>query len=112
MRSITLQAGSIAGLLGTTFAAQVQDRSATRIPAVEVVATKVPKAPHDVPASIEVISGQDLRARGASTLRDALALAAGVSIAPGGDAGPASAVPEIWGLREFDAFLLVVDGTP
>src|SRR4029450_7575914 len=41
-----------------------------------------------------------------------LALVAGVSIAPGGDAGPAAAVPEIWGLREFDPFLLVVDGVP
>jgi iron complex outermembrane receptor protein len=92
--------------------ASAQDRKPTQIPAVEVVATKVPEAPHDVPASVEVISGQDLRARGATTLRDALALATGVNIAPGGDAGPASAVPEMWGLREFDAFLLVVDGTP
>ena len=33
-------------------------------------------------------------------------------IAPGGDGGPASSVPEFWGLREFDAFLLVVDGVP
>lgn len=79
---------------------------------VEVVATRTPEAPHDVPASIEVISGADLRARGATTLKDAMALAAGVSIAPGGDNGPASAVPEFWGLREFDAFLLVVDGIP
>src|ERR1019366_10171982 len=61
---------------------------------------------------IEVISGADLRARGVSSLKDALSLAAGVSIAPGGDNGPASAVPEFWGLREFDAFLLVVDGIP
>ena len=82
------------------------------IPPVEVVATRIPKAPHDVPASIEVISGDDLRARNATTLREVLALAAGISIAPGGDAGPASAVPEIWGLREFDAFLLVVDDIP
>ena len=82
------------------------------IPPVEVVATRIPEAPHDVPASIEVITGSDLRARNATTLREALALAAGISIAPGGDAGPASAVPEIWGLREFDAFLLVVDGIP
>src|SRR5438270_3127323 len=36
----------------------------------------------------------------------------GVEIAPGGDAGPASSVPDFWGLKEFDAFLLVVDGTP
>jgi iron complex outermembrane receptor protein len=65
-----------------------------------------------VPASIEVITGDDLRARGVASLRDALSLAAGVAIAPGGDGGPAGAVPEFWGLREFDAFLLVVDGVP
>ncbi|MDB4892317.1 MAG: TonB-dependent receptor [Gemmatimonadetes bacterium] len=82
------------------------------IPSVEVVATRIPEAPHDVPMSIEVISGADLRARNAITLREALSLATGIAIAPGGDAGPASAVPEIWGLREFDAFLLVVDGIP
>ena len=82
------------------------------IPPIEVVATRIPTAPHEVPASIEVISGEDLRARGASTLRDALSLAAGVAIAPGSDAGPASGVPEFWGLREFDAFLLVVDDVP
>ena len=79
---------------------------------VEVIATRVPKSPDDVPAAIEVFPGSDLRARGAVTLKDALALAAGVSIAPGGDGGPASSVPEFWGLKEFDAFLLVVDDVP
>ena len=79
---------------------------------VEVVATRTPEAPHSVPASIEVISGRDLRARGVATLKDALALATGLAVAPGGDAGPGSAVVEFWGLREFDAFLLVVDGIP
>lgn len=83
-----------------------------KLPPIEVVATRLPEAPHAVAASIEVISGDDLRARGVSSLREALSLAAGVAIAPGGDAGPASAVPEFWGLREFDAFLLVVDGIP
>lgn len=39
-------------------------------------------------------------------------LAVGIDIAPGGDGGPATAIPEIWGLKEFDAFLLVVDGVP
>jgi outer membrane receptor protein involved in Fe transport len=84
----------------------------TVIPPIEVVATRQAEAPHDVPASIEVISGDDLRARGVTSLRDVLSLAAGVAIAPGGDGGPASSVPEFWGLREFDAFLLVVDGVP
>ena len=79
---------------------------------VEVIATRVPEAPHDVAAPIEVLTGDDLRNIGATKLRDALALAAGVEVAPGGDAGPAGAVPEFWGLREFDAFLLVVDDMP
>ncbi|MEO8623610.1 MAG: TonB-dependent receptor [bacterium] len=103
------------GLLATAlYSTQLsaQQPAPVGIPAVEVVATRLPEAPHDVPASIEVISGQILRARGVTSLRDALALSAGVAIAPGGDAGPASAVPEIWGLREFDAFLLVVDDIP
>jgi iron complex outermembrane recepter protein len=65
-----------------------------------------------VPAFISVISGRELRERGAHDLRTALALTGGVDIAPGGDGGPASAVPALWGLREFDAYLLVVDGIP
>jgi iron complex outermembrane receptor protein len=92
--------------------AQVAPPNPQPIAPVEVVATRIPEAPHDVPASIEVISGASLRDRGVTSLRDALSLAAGVAIAPGGDAGPASAIPEMWGLREFDAFLLVVDGIP
>ena len=79
---------------------------------VEVVATRVPEAPDDVPVAIEVISGDELRDRGITDLRAALALATGVDVAPGGDGGPASFVPEFWGLKEFDAFLLVVDDVP
>src|SRR6266542_3212873 len=79
---------------------------------VEVITTRYPEEPHNVPGSVEVIGGDELRARGATTLKDALALSTGVAIAPGGDAGPAGAVPEFWGLREMDAFLLVVDGVP
>jgi iron complex outermembrane receptor protein len=79
---------------------------------VEVVATRVPEATHDVPVSIEVFDGEMLRAMGASNLHEALSLAAGVEVAPGSDGGPAGGVPEFWGLREFDAFLLVVDDIP
>jgi iron complex outermembrane recepter protein len=79
---------------------------------IEVTATRLPEDVESVPAAMTIISGQDLRATGASDLASALALVAGVSIAPGGDGGPAAAVPELWGLREFDAFLLVVDGVP
>ncbi len=80
--------------------------------AVEVVATRIPETPHEVPAAIEVVMGHTLRAMNARTLPQALALAAGVDVTQGGDAGPAGSVPEFRGLREFDAFLLVVDGIP
>src|SRR5437773_9937240 len=103
---------SLLVVVGAQTSAQEQPKPPQRIPTVEVVGTRIPERPHDVAASIEVWSGDELRARGATSLKDALALAAGVAIAPGGDAGPASAVPEFWGLREFDAFLLVVDGIP
>jgi iron complex outermembrane receptor protein len=82
------------------------------LPTVEVTTSKLPEPVDQTPAMITVISGDELRARGANDLRTALSLVAGVDIAPGGEAGPASSVPGLWGLREFDAFLLVVDGIP
>ena len=88
------------------------EAAATIAETIQVVATRTPEAVEPVPAAITVVSGDELRARGADDLPSALALVAGLSIAPGGDGGPASSVPEIWGLREFDAFLLMVDGVP
>jgi len=79
---------------------------------VQVTASRIPETIDSVPESIQVITAQELRDRGATDLKSALAMAAGVDIAPGGDGGPAASVPEFWGLREFDAFLLVVDGVP
>jgi iron complex outermembrane receptor protein len=79
---------------------------------VVVTATRVPEAADQVPAAISVVSGEELRARGASDLAAALSLVPGVEAPAGGDAGPSGAVPSFWGLHEFDAFLLVVDGVP
>lgn len=79
---------------------------------VEVTATRLPEDPAEVPSAIESFTGDELAMRGARDLPNALALAIGLEIAPGGDAGPASSVPDFWGLKEFDAFLLVVDGVP
>lgn len=96
--------------------AQTSATDADTTPAVEetiqVTATRVPEDVEAVPVSITVISGDELRARGATDLASALSNVAGVAVAPGGDGGPAGSVPEFWGLREFDAFLLVVDGVP
>ena len=107
--------GGLLALLTMVSSAGAQDSSAKSPPVlkpVQVIATRRPEAPHDVPASIEVITGANLRARGARSLQEALQLAAGLSIAPGGDGGPASAVPEFWGLREFDAFLSWLTTSP
>jgi len=84
----------------------------TTLEPVEVTTSKIPVALSDVAANVAVVTGDELRARGATDLRTALSLVSGVDIAPGGDGGPASSVPALWGLREFDAFLLVVDGIP
>lgn len=102
---ITLLGCAATGLLG-------QAPAPTPSAVVEVTATRFPEDPAKVPASLTVITARELADRGATDLRSALALAAGVFIAPGGDGGPASSVPEFWGLKEFDAFLLVVDGVP
>jgi len=94
------------------FAQEETAPASTLTETIQVTATRTPEDVETVPASVTVISGEELTARGATNLAEALALAAGVSIAPGGDEGPAGSVPELWGLREFDAFLLVVDGVP
>ena len=79
---------------------------------IQITATRLPEDILDVPASVTVVRGKDLEAMGVISLYGALALVGGVSIGPGGDGGPASSVPELMGLREFDAFLLVVDNVP
>ena len=79
---------------------------------IVVYGKKHPESLRRSAESVTVILGEELRLRGASTLAAALASVAGMQLAPGGDGGPASSVPALLGLREFDAFLLVVDGVP
>lgn len=86
--------------------------AATELPLVQVTATREASELETLPASLTIISGDELRARGANDLRTALSLVAGVEGTPTGDGGPAGSVPALWGLREVDAFLLVIDGVP
>ena len=83
-----------------------------RVDGIQVTATRVPSPIDLIPADISIVSGEDLRARGVRDLAGAMNLVAGVEAPAGGDSGPASAVTSFWGLHEFDAFLLVVDGVP
>jgi iron complex outermembrane receptor protein len=98
-----------AGLLTGFAAAGTADGS---LDAVVVTATRTPEPLEQIPADISLVSGGELRARGAWDMSKALSLVPGIEAPAGGDAGPSSAVPAFWGLHEFDAFLLVVDGVP
>jgi outer membrane receptor protein involved in Fe transport len=94
---------------GMLLALQVR---ADGIDQITVTATRIPEPMDQVPADVSVVTGAELTARGATNMATALSLVPGVEAPPGGDAGPSSAVPSFWGLHEFDAFLLVVDGVP
>jgi iron complex outermembrane receptor protein len=109
-----LRPGAAVGLLLAAGTATVPaaETVPNTVEVIQVTATRLPVAVNLIPASISVVTGDELASRGASDLRSALSLMAGVDIAPGGDGGPAASVPGLWGLREFDAFLLVVDGVP
>ncbi len=94
------------------YATQLAAAETSKLDVVEVTSSKFETPLDATSATITVINGDELRARGATDLREALSLVAGVEATPGGDGGPASSVPAFWGLREFDAFLLLVDGVP
>ena len=106
----------VVAALGILVARAADSETPVAVPSAEeqiqVTATRIPEDPENLPTVVTVLDGQMLRERGMTDLRSALGVVAGVDIAPGGDGGPAAAVPEMWGLREFDAFLLVVDGVP
>ena len=111
MRTLTAALLAGAAWIGATGAA-LADEAADALSPVVVTATRIPVEEQKVPAMITRVTGQDLANRGAGDLRTTLALVSGAEAPAGGDAGPASAVPSFWGLHEFDAFLLVVDGVP
>jgi outer membrane receptor protein involved in Fe transport len=84
----------------------------SRIDVVQITATRFGEPVQEVPISMSVVSHDELVARGANDLRTALALLGGAAVAPGGDAGPAGAVPALLGQREADDFLLLIDDVP
>ena len=98
-------------LLALVFAANAH-AAAGALDSVVVTATRIPEPADQIPVDISSVSGDELRARDVTDMATALSLVPGVEAPAGGDVGPSSAVPSFWGLHEFDAFLLVVDGIP
>ena len=103
---------TVALLIAPAQAQQPATPGQSRLDVLEVTSTRLSEPVQESPDSITVVSGEDLRARGATDLRSALALVGGVSVYPGGDLGPASSTPSILGRSEADDFLLLVDGVP
>ncbi|HET7924697.1 MAG TPA: Plug domain-containing protein [Rhodanobacteraceae bacterium] len=112
MRTLGFRTQVLACAVAFACATAAGAQEAQLLEPVEVTTAKIPIPLSDVAATMTIVTGEELRARNANDLRTALSLVAGVDIAPGGDGGPTSSVPALWGLREFDAFLLVVDGIP
>jgi iron complex outermembrane receptor protein len=79
---------------------------------VVVSATKIPEEAIDIPASTSVVTGEEIRLRGARTLADALQGVVGIDTGNGSDSGPRLPNIGLWGLKEFDALLVTVDGIP
>jgi len=104
----------IAGLLLSipAAAATAQAPVAKTSESVVVSATKVPEDPVEISNAVSVVTGEEIRRRGARTLAEALQDVAGLDTANGSDNG--SRLPNIglWGLKEFDALLITLDGVP
>ena len=79
---------------------------------IVVSATKTAKPAIEVPNATAVISGAELRRSGARTLGEALSDVAGIDTGGGSDNGSRQPNIGLWGLKEFDALLVTVDGVP
>jgi iron complex outermembrane receptor protein len=79
---------------------------------IVVTATKTPKDPTQVPSSVSVVRGDELRRRGVKTVAEALQDVVGIDTGEGSDNGQHLPNIGMWGLKEFDALLVMVDGFP
>ncbi|HYT32285.1 MAG TPA: TonB-dependent receptor plug domain-containing protein, partial [Thermoanaerobaculia bacterium] len=79
---------------------------------IVVSATRVPEIETEIPGQATVITGEELRRRNARTLADALQDVVGLDTGGGSDNGPHLPNIGMWGLKEFDALLIMVDGMP
>lgn len=79
---------------------------------VVVSATKMAQDPVDISGDITVVSGEELRRRGTTTLAQALQDVVGLDTGDGSDNGPRLPNIGLYGIKEFDALQVLVDGVP
>jgi outer membrane receptor protein involved in Fe transport len=114
-----IRAATAACLVSAGVAPAQSSTSAPQAPAapaasadVVVSATKVDEDPAQIAAAVSVVLGSDLRRSGARTVAEALQDVVGIDTGNGSDNGPRMANIGLWGLKEFDALLVTVDGVP
>ena len=96
--------------------AQTQDPRPPAPPRVSetvvVSATRREEPQTEIPGEVTVISGDELRRENVNNLADALQDVVGLDTGMGSDNGARQPNVGLWGLKEFDALLFMVDGVP
>lgn len=97
-------------LLLTFIAMPLVAQDTTKLQPVVVTATRTPLAIGDLPASVTVLDGRDLRARGVATVSDALREVPGVSVVQSGSTGSLTSLFVRGGQSNYTKIL--IDGVP
>ncbi len=79
---------------------------------IVVSATRLPERETEIPGQATVITGDQLRRENVKTLAEALQDIVGIDTGLGSDNGGRLPNLGLWGLKEFDALLVMVDGMP
>jgi outer membrane receptor protein involved in Fe transport len=79
---------------------------------VVVSATRGEEMETEIPGQATVVTGEELRKRNVRTVAEALQDVAGLDTGEGSDNGARLPNIGMWGLKEFDALLVMLDGVP
>jgi hypothetical protein len=99
-------------LAAAATAASPSDTLVVPFPETVVSATRAPRQSVEIPGSTAIITGDELRRRGTHTLAEALQDVVGLDTGEGSDNGGRLPNIGLWGLKEFDALLITLDGVP
>jgi iron complex outermembrane receptor protein len=79
---------------------------------VVVSATRGSEIETEIPGQVHVITGEELRRENVTNLAEAIQDVVGIDTGQGSDNGTRLPNIGMWGLKEFDALLITVDGVP
>ena len=91
---------------------QATDTLLVQHPEIVVSATRTVRDQINVPNGTSVITGGELRRRGTRTVAEALQDIVGLDTGEGSDNGSRMPNVGMWGLKEFDALLITLNGVP